>query len=163
MDCENCGAPTTLMEGRDYFTCGYCHAFHFPNELQLSADGVKPLDERSNLDCPVCTLHLSVGSVEGGRVQYCEKCRGMLAANEDFMVMMQYRRANQTGPPDKPTPLDREAMERKVSCPSCEKQMDVHPYYGPGNVVIDSCARCRVVWLDHGEFAAIGRAPGRDS
>jgi Zn-finger nucleic acid-binding protein len=39
--------------------------------------------------------------------------------------------------------------------------MDVHPYYGPGAVVLDSCARCTLIWLDHGEIAAIERAPGR--
>ena len=40
--------------------------------------------------------------------------------------------------------------------------MDTHPYYGPGNVVIDSCARCAVVWLDYHELAMIRDAPGRD-
>jgi Zn-finger nucleic acid-binding protein len=39
--------------------------------------------------------------------------------------------------------------------------MDVHPYYGPGSQVIDSCPHCRLVWLDAGELAAIERAPGR--
>jgi Zn-finger nucleic acid-binding protein len=40
--------------------------------------------------------------------------------------------------------------------------MDVHPYYGPGNVVIDTCIDCRVLWLDHGELRKIRDAPGRD-
>jgi hypothetical protein len=40
--------------------------------------------------------------------------------------------------------------------------MDTHPYYGPGNVVVDNCARCAVIWLDCGELAAIRDAPGRD-
>ena len=40
--------------------------------------------------------------------------------------------------------------------------MDVHPYYGPGNVVIDSCRRCDVIWLDFGELEQITRAGGRD-
>jgi Zn-finger nucleic acid-binding protein len=38
--------------------------------------------------------------------------------------------------------------------------MDVHPYYGPGNVVIDTCGKCGLVWLDHGEMAVIENAPG---
>jgi Zn-finger nucleic acid-binding protein len=39
--------------------------------------------------------------------------------------------------------------------------MEVHPYYGPGSQVIDSCHRCRLVWIDSGELAAIEKAPGR--
>jgi Zn-finger nucleic acid-binding protein len=40
--------------------------------------------------------------------------------------------------------------------------MDVHPYYGPGNIVIDSCSACDLIWLDHGELQQITDAPGRD-
>ena len=40
--------------------------------------------------------------------------------------------------------------------------MDVHPYYGPGNVVIDTCGQCYLVWLDHGELKQIADAPGQD-
>jgi hypothetical protein len=40
--------------------------------------------------------------------------------------------------------------------------MATHPYYGPGNVVIDSCASCELVWLDFGELEQIVKAPGKD-
>ena len=30
--------------------------------------------------------------------------------------------------------------------------MSTHPYYGPGNVIIDSCETCNLVWLDFGEL-----------
>jgi Zn-finger nucleic acid-binding protein len=40
--------------------------------------------------------------------------------------------------------------------------MDVHPYYGPGNIVIDTCGTCQLLWLDHGELASVIDAPGRD-
>ncbi len=40
--------------------------------------------------------------------------------------------------------------------------MDTHPYYGPGNVVIDSCESCQAVWLDFGELRQIVNAPGQD-
>jgi Zn-finger nucleic acid-binding protein len=40
--------------------------------------------------------------------------------------------------------------------------MATHPYYGPGNVVIDTCTACDLVWLDFGELAQIVDAPGRD-
>jgi Zn-finger nucleic acid-binding protein len=40
--------------------------------------------------------------------------------------------------------------------------MSTHPYYGPGNVVVDNCGRCDVIWLDCGELAIIRDAPGTD-
>jgi Zn-finger nucleic acid-binding protein len=40
--------------------------------------------------------------------------------------------------------------------------MDTHPYCGPGNIVIDSCNHCNVVWLDRGELGQVVNAPGRD-
>jgi hypothetical protein len=40
--------------------------------------------------------------------------------------------------------------------------METHPYYGPGNVVIDSCLQCELIWLDFGELRQIVAAPGRD-
>jgi Zn-finger nucleic acid-binding protein len=43
--------------------------------------------------------------------------------------------------------------------------MDTHPYAGPGNVIIDSCGDCWLLWLDRGELARIAHAPdeGDDS
>ena len=40
--------------------------------------------------------------------------------------------------------------------------MITHPYFGPGNVVIDSCEHCELVWLDFGELQQIVDAPGKD-
>ncbi|MEO5896194.1 MAG: hypothetical protein ABIS06_10865 [Vicinamibacterales bacterium] len=40
--------------------------------------------------------------------------------------------------------------------------MDTYPHYGPGNVVIDNCAGCDLVWLDFGEIRQIVAAPGKD-
>jgi Zn-finger nucleic acid-binding protein len=37
--------------------------------------------------------------------------------------------------------------------------MDTHPYCGPANIIIDTCERCGVNWLDYGELDRIVRAP----
>jgi Zn-finger nucleic acid-binding protein len=161
MNCVNCGAPMTLVDRRDYFCCDYCSTFHFPQPAEASADGVTPLGQPSDADCPVCQVPLVEGAIDGNRVLYCETCRGVLLGGEDFMRIIAKRRAERVGPPAKPAPLNPEELERRVDCPICSGTMEVHPYYGPGNVVIDSCARCRLIWLDHGEIAAIERAPGR--
>ena len=36
-----------------------------------------------------------------------------------------------------------------------------HPYGGPGNVNIDTCERCSVIWLDRNELRRIALAPDR--
>ncbi len=159
MNCTNCGAPMRLVDERDYFCCDFCSTFHFPEPLETSADGVTPLGEESDFDCPVCDGPLTAGSIEDTRVLFCEGCRGVLINGERFTAVVRKRRAAQSGPGEPPKPLDPEELQRKINCPVCHKRMDVHPYYGPGNVVIDSCIRCHLVWLDHGEIAAIERAP----
>ena len=39
--------------------------------------------------------------------------------------------------------------------------MDTHPYHAGGNAVIDTCDRCRLVWLDAGELTVIGSYQSR--
>jgi len=40
--------------------------------------------------------------------------------------------------------------------------MDEHLYGGGGNVNVDSCETCGVLWLDRGELSKIVAAPDRD-
>ena len=37
--------------------------------------------------------------------------------------------------------------------------MDAHYYAGPGNVIVDSCEDCCLIWLDRGELMRIAHAP----
>jgi Zn-finger nucleic acid-binding protein len=61
-----------------------------------------------------------------------------------------------------PAPLDRGALRRKIRCPHCKGVMNTHPYGGPGNIVVDNCESCRLVWLDTGELKSVINAPGSD-
>ncbi|MBN1513159.1 MAG: zf-TFIIB domain-containing protein [Phycisphaerae bacterium] len=160
MNCPSCGAAMTFIDGRGYFVCKYCTAFHFPEHGKASSEGVKRLDEKSDRACPVCHLPLLEAVLEGNRVLYCERCRGILVNSAVFVDIIRIRRARYQGPVDRPLPLDKNALKRHIQCPACEGLMDVHPYYGPGNAVIDTCARCGLIWLDHGELGVIERAPG---
>jgi Zn-finger nucleic acid-binding protein len=159
VSCENCGAPMTVVPGRDYFTCEYCGSYAFP---RLSPDGVVVLGEAGDVDCPLCATTLVRASVAGVRVLHCANCRGILADQEAFLTVVRFLRAQVSGEPDPVRPLNREDLQREIACPYCGQRMDTHPYYGPGNVVIDNCARCGVIWLDYGELAVIRDAPGRD-
>ena len=92
---------------------------------------------------------------------YCGGCLGVLIRNDLFGTIINVRRARRDAMPQEPVkPIDVKQYERHLDCPNCHRRMETHPYYGPGNVVIDSCGRCQYVWLDHGELARIERAAG---
>jgi Zn-finger nucleic acid-binding protein len=33
---------------------------------------------------------------------------------------------------------------------------------GPGNIIIDMCVACNLIWLDYGELIKVVEAPGKD-
>src|SRR5439155_20547474 len=90
-------------------------------------------------------------------VCYCGRCRGFLAEIEAFAVIVARRRALH-GPNEKCTgPFDPAELKRVLTCPNCPRRMDTHPYFGGGNVVVDTCEACGLIWLDAGDLAAIER------
>jgi Zn-finger nucleic acid-binding protein len=95
-------------------------------------------------------------------VYFCGNCRGILLPRPVFAGVLQNRRAWATQPPAPPAPLEPAELERKAICPSCSNRMATHPYHGPGNIVIDACETCHVIWLGPDELARAVNAPGRD-
>ena len=149
-----------LVRDKDYFFCKYCGAFHFPTE---SPDGVRVLEESpDNIQCPVCRTKLSLASIDKYPGLHCTNCMGVLTNQEVFLNIIKQLRAKASGPADVPEPLNKKDLERRIYCPYCDQKMNTHPYYGPGNFVIDTCLHCAVIWLDHGELSQAIHAPGRD-
>ena len=162
MNCRNCGAPMELFDRRRYHFCSFCGSFEFIDAQAV--DGIV-VAERSDAPraCPLCAAPLVKARLDDQYpVDYCERCRGVLLPRAIFAEAIARRRARETGPPVAPLPIDQRELKRAVACPSCRARMDVHPYYGPGNVVIDSCPRCDLIWLDLGELQQITEAPGSD-
>jgi Zn-finger nucleic acid-binding protein len=151
-----------LFAARGYFFCRYCGSFHFPDSV--GDDGIRVLGaSQPAMPCAGCGKALALALLdESFNVRYCGNCRGVLMPRPAFATVVHKRRAWATGQPGPPVPLDRAELERRVICPSCRNPMETHPYYGPGNVVIDSCGACEVVWLDFGELKQIVAAPGKD-
>jgi Zn-finger nucleic acid-binding protein len=154
MNCRNCGAAMTLVAGRDYFRCDYCVSFHFPDGT--GDDGVRVVGGPTQLACPICREALREGRAEGEPVQFCSGCRGFLATNPAFSGIVRGRRARRPVG-DSPHAFDPTELRRAVSCPACDRRMDTHPYYGGGRVVVDTCPKCCLIWLDAGELAVIER------
>jgi Zn-finger nucleic acid-binding protein len=151
----------TLYAERGYAFCTHCGAFHFP---EPTSDGIRALGgARDDLRCPLCHQPLLVATLEERYpAHYCQACRGLLLERASFRGVIQLRRASAAGPGVAPRPLARAELARQVSCPACGQIMDTHPYLGPGNVVIDTCSTCDLIWLDHGELRAMVDAPGSD-
>lgn len=159
MNCANCGAPLRSEPGRDYLVCDHCTSFYFP---EPTADGVQRLGEDSTLCCPRCRRSLVSATVAASQVLYCDHCRGILVDQWAFATVVQLLRARAAAPPTAPEPIDPAELAVTLHCPRCSARMEVHPYYGPGNIVVDSCGACHLLYLDHGELRQVVDAPGRD-
>ena len=162
MNCKNCGAPMKAVDGQRHFFCEYCDTQVVAPEVAGSADGLKPSSEASGLCCPSCPAgnELFHGLLDDQKVEFCPECLGVWLETEDFAALVRDRRMAYAGPDDQPSPVNQDALKRRRECPGCHAPMEVHPYYGPGNVVLDSCGKCKRIWLEQGELTSIVRAAG---
>lgn len=168
-NCPACGAPLNPKPDTTGFECTYCHSVFFPGEeddcvqvtsnvqdSNLSPSLAPGLD--GGLACPVCRVPLVAASIATIPLLYCTQCHGLLlpmGALESAIDEARASAANSTVH----TPADRDDLKRVIQCPRCNRRMDTHFYAGPGNVVVDSCDDCLLVWLDRGELTRIARAP----
>ncbi|WP_238381228.1 zf-TFIIB domain-containing protein [Mariniblastus fucicola] len=81
--------------------------------------------------------------------------------SESLGGVIQMRRSAYRGPEDSPVPVNFNELDLHSTCPACFSTMEAHHYCGPGNIVLDTCMKCKLAWLDHGELSKITRAPGR--
>lgn len=157
--CENCGAQMRLSRDEGVMICDYCGSQAAP---ATDEEGVLVLEPTKH-ECPVCTsIRLANASLEAHELLYCTNCRGMLLEMEKFLTMLAVLREHRYWSRSSMTPRDFDAA-RVLYCPLCGLAMDAHPYGGGGNVAVDSCEGCGVLWLDRGELSRIVAAPDRDA
>jgi Zn-finger nucleic acid-binding protein len=162
MNCANCGAAMELIESRRYFRCRHCGSYHFPATVETEGIRISGVGAHAP-DCPVCELPMAHAVLDDKHpVDFCTTCRGVLLARVAFAMATNTRRAWATTPPVEPLPVDRRELHRHLTCPKCRGRFETYPHLGPGNVVIDNCVRCDLIWLDFGELRAIEQAPGSD-
>jgi Zn-finger nucleic acid-binding protein len=162
IQCQQCAGKVSVVPGREYMQCDYCQSLVFDSNNPLIVDRIVSMGERlQQADCPVCKTGLTTGQIEKCPVLYCDGCFGLLIRNEHFGSIVRERRARRSGHESQACqPLNSDEYNRRICCPNCTNQMEVHPYYGPGNIVIDSCSGCQYIWLDHGELRTVERAEG---
>ena len=161
MNCHNCHGHMIQVRNQNHYYCQPCNTFQFPTDIESAEDGLKPSGKVTDFQCPKCKLALEVGLLRGlVDVCFCQNCRGYVIDSSTLGHVITELRGSYQGPDDIPRPLDPREMDELDTCPACWELMDAHPYYGPGNVVLDTCIHCQLVWFDHGELARIVRAPG---
>jgi Zn-finger nucleic acid-binding protein len=151
-----------LAESRRHLRCGHCGSLRFSEVPE--ADGIRIVGRTADAPaCPVCRLPMEAAVLDDrDPIHFCGGCRGVLLSRPVFAATVSRRRAWATGPPAGPIPFDRRSLDRKLTCPSCDGSFETYPHSGPGNVVIDSCVSCDLIWLDFGEMRQVVDAPGRD-
>lgn len=152
MNCPNCGAALEPVPNRTHLRCQHCTSIHFVEPVE---EGLIPLDREFGQECPCCDRSLAAASLEGYTVGHCGECRGILANSEHFATVVASHRAANRGKQQPVEPIDPSEFRRATRCPLCQRRMDTHAYGGGGNAVIDSCARCHLVWLDAGELTVL--------
>jgi len=156
MNCPSCGAPMHLKPDMESFRCEYCRSVYLPEQ---NDEGVRVLDEAVGEDCPICNIPLKNAAIAKERIDYCTGCHGMLIPMTTFQSLVdELPHAEAAAGTLVPPQADKDDLRRKIGCPRCHQPMDAHFYAGPGNVIIDSCETCSLIWLDRGELMRIARA-----
>ncbi len=156
-----CGGPLSVGKGYRHATCKSCKSYWFPTSIEESEDRISPQQRVTPFSCPRCEVDLEVGKLDGTEVCYCPTCRGFITDSESLGAVIQCRRSSYAGPEDKPVLANFSELDVRGMCPACFGKMEAHHYCGPGNIVLDTCMKCKLAWLDHGEISKIIRAPGR--
>ena len=155
--CQKCGGTAEVVAGQQYHNCVYCDSLI--QLAEISEDRILPTGVTLDCSCPTCDQPLQTGLIEKRRALFCGSCFGILIRHADFAGIIQERQARRAGQePAEPRPIDPESYKRQINCPSCSQRMETHPYYGPGNIVVDTCSECGYLWLDHGEISRVENA-----
>ena len=154
MNCKNCGAPMSIEQ--NLFHCKYCGGYDFPNPNQ---DGVALLDKLSSFACPICKKSLVLATLQNVHILSCPNCRGNLIAQPKMLAILSQAESSPL-PPNETilSSSNKPELSRIAICPSCQKKMNTYPYGGPGNIIIQGCDACQLIWLDFGELSRIIRA-----
>lgn len=143
--------------------CAFCCTVQAATDVSEVIDSVLSLGELMGVHCPACDAELVTALVDEVPAALCPGCHGVLFSSTEFRQIVEDRRAAYSGPEtvvNAPHPAE---FERHLSCPGCHRKMEVHPYYGAGRAIIDSCGDCKLVWVDQGELTNLERSPGRRS
>jgi len=79
------------------------------------------------------------------------------AADERLIPVLDQMRSEDAKPAVQ-NPPDRGDLKRVVQCPQCNRRNGYPFLRWPGNVIVDTCDDCSLLWLDRGELTRIAHA-----
>ena len=86
---------------------------------------------------------------QGFTVDLCSECRGIWLDGGELRQAMPEAERRLAVPPH--------AVRLEALCPRCDKPLYAFPY-PQTRITIEMCKKCKGLWLDGGEFAAIRQA-----
>lgn len=148
MRCHNCEIDLEWDGFQPIIVCEVCHSIRFVDVPDESGDCIIPLDRRGGFHCPCCRRRLVEAAMDGLRVEHCIECDGVLMNNDVFTMFVRNRRSEFRDAALQPVILLTEQQGQDIHCPCCRRTMNIHPCYGPGYIIVNSCNGCGMVWLD---------------
>jgi Zn-finger nucleic acid-binding protein len=110
-------------------------------------------EKATDLFCPACGYALVSKQFLDETVEKCFECGGMWF-DADELRRAQERKDDSIVWPENLLGYAEKLKvrsDRKINCPKDGAEL-VSLHYGPSEVVVDVCPKCRGVWFDHGEF-----------
>ena len=113
----------------------------------------------SGWHCPSCRAALLKAAAGGRPIQVCPACHGALIAMSSFVAVVAVVRFFEGQALDVVPPRQQAPGRSANPVSGLRRCMTSHNYGGPGNIVMDTCERCELNWLDPGELRRIALAP----
>ncbi len=162
MICNGCGAPMIPLQQQGSFRCQYCGMLHIPANAQHPLPETK--STKPAITCPVCHIDLAPITVaDRYHGHSCPNCQGMLFNQKTFKKSLKERQKQRQPLGHSVSTASGSDPNRLIHCPSCKQGMHTHLNAGSGQVLVDTCQNCKLIWLDYGEFdqAAMASAGGK--
>lgn len=114
------------------------------------------------MQCPKCHQSLQGVDYEGVHIEVCPHCQGHWLDSTELKNILHARQhrfteqeciaaANAT----KITGVKLKDLDRHLTCPKCGGTTHPINYGDDTGIIIDKCAACSGMWLDHGELIKI--------
>jgi Zn-finger nucleic acid-binding protein len=153
MNCTQCGAPMQVSLNNDSYYCRYCGSYEFINP---NKDGVILLGETVKYICPQCKKALVTAKAANIDLLSCKHCKGNLISQPLLLNIIKQVKVDIISSEELGSPQENDELLRIIDCPICSRQMESYPYgAASGNIIIQGCGNCNVVWLDFGDLYRI--------
>jgi Zn-finger nucleic acid-binding protein len=102
------------------------------------------------MNCPKCDGTLAETEIRGTKVDRCPQCRGVWFDEHELETLLELSPAELR--PIRGGKMEDSVNRHRASCPRDRTDMTRVRSAMKPNIVVDSCPKCRGIWLDGGEL-----------